>query len=503
MNENLVFEGENIGGIVGYNSKDISNSYFVGSINGTKNTGGISGLDSGNIVSSYYSNSISGLTNRNGEGKYVSELKMKSTFVDWDFDNVWNIDEEKSFPSLISFEDIVLSDEFSVSGFIKDFDGKAIDNVSIEIYSVQKDLDGNFVPDLSNKITDSVSNTEGYWTIDNLSGRVAVVPKNSAGTYFYPSFVVVNSSYSMSFKFLEFPGGEGTETSPYLIADEKQLDYMRYFVDSNKEFIAEDVYFQLTDDIDLAGVSWSPVGSSDTPFAGNFDGNGFSIYNLSYDNSSFNNFGLFGFTNSDAIIKSVALENVNISANENVGSLVGFNNGTVSDSFSSGIVQGSESVGGLIGRNNGSVSKSYYLGDVKGYVKYIDDSGSTIEKILGEQLGGFIGYNSGSIDNSFSKGFVEGKEKVGGFIGFNNGAVENSYSAVEVFGDSRLGGFVGDSISFDLVSCYYDKDLLDSSLNYNNFANGETTTNMKNETTFSGWDFTNIWIIDNNYPELR
>jgi len=54
-----------------------------------------------------------------------------------------------------------------------------------------------------------------------------------------------------------FEGGEGTETSPYLIADEKQLDYMRYFVDSNKEFIAEDVYFQLTDDIDLAGVSWS------------------------------------------------------------------------------------------------------------------------------------------------------------------------------------------------------------------------------------------------------
>ncbi|TGG88016.1 hypothetical protein E4650_06640 [Geotoga petraea] len=143
------------------------------------------------------------------------------------------------------------------------------------------------------------------------------------------------------------------------------------------------------------------------------------------------------------------------------------------------------------------------MGDVKGYVKYIEDSGSTVEKVLGEQMGGFIGYNSGVIDNSFSRGYVEGKEKIGGFVGFNNGSVENSYSAAEVFGDSRLGGFAGDSISSDLVNCYYDSDLLDSSLVYNNLAIGETTANMKNAATFSGWDFTNIWKISTGYPELR
>ncbi|TGG85775.1 GLUG motif-containing protein, partial [Geotoga petraea] len=227
-NGELVFEGENIGGIVGYNSNNISNSYFVGSINGVKNTGGIAGIDFGNIVSSYYVNSISGLTNKNGEGKYVSELKLKSTFVGWDFDNIWNISEGESFPFLRSFEDIILTDEFSVSGFVRDFEGRAIDNILIEIYSVQKNDDGNFVPDLTNKITEVFSNSEGYWSIDKLSGRIAVVPKNNEGTYFYPNFVVTNSSSNMSFKYLEFEGGEGTETSPYLISNEKQLDYMRY-----------------------------------------------------------------------------------------------------------------------------------------------------------------------------------------------------------------------------------------------------------------------------------
>jgi len=37
-----------------------------------------------------------------GTGKKTSEMYQKSTYVNWDFNNIWDIDEGKNYPYLIA-----------------------------------------------------------------------------------------------------------------------------------------------------------------------------------------------------------------------------------------------------------------------------------------------------------------------------------------------------------------------------------------------------------------
>jgi hypothetical protein len=70
----------------------------------------------------------------------------------------------------------------------------------------------------------------------------------------------------------KYSGGEGTEAEPWQISS--YMDYI-YLVktpaDHNKCFI-------VTEDIDFAGVTLSPMGTYNTPFTGVFDGNGHILH---------------------------------------------------------------------------------------------------------------------------------------------------------------------------------------------------------------------------------
>ena len=44
--------------------------------------------------------------------------------------------------------------------------------------------------------------------------------------------------------------------------------------------------YRLENDIDLSGVSWTPIGTTNVPFDGTLDGNGFTISNLSFSGDS-------------------------------------------------------------------------------------------------------------------------------------------------------------------------------------------------------------------------
>jgi hypothetical protein len=81
------------GGLVGYFSGEIINCYSTGSV--PENEGGLIGdkapLD--NPYSSYWDINTSGAeTSDGGTGKTTSQMKTQSTFVNWDFDEIWNID---------------------------------------------------------------------------------------------------------------------------------------------------------------------------------------------------------------------------------------------------------------------------------------------------------------------------------------------------------------------------------------------------------------------------
>jgi hypothetical protein len=99
------------GGLTGYNyqaSTSITNSYASGEISGSTRIGGIFGVYSNGTVKSTYYNS-EGASQAAGDGspagieaKSMSELKMKKTFADWDFDVIWEIEETSTTPFLNS-----------------------------------------------------------------------------------------------------------------------------------------------------------------------------------------------------------------------------------------------------------------------------------------------------------------------------------------------------------------------------------------------------------------
>ena len=77
-----------------------------------------------------------------------------------------------------------------------------------------------------------------------------------------------------------FGGGDGSEQNPYLIYTGAQLAYLAS--QTNNGIAYSGCYFKLMNDIDLNNINWTPIGVSGARiFSGNFDGNFFTIYNIS------------------------------------------------------------------------------------------------------------------------------------------------------------------------------------------------------------------------------
>ena len=229
--------------------------------------------------------------------------------------------------------------------------------------------------------------------------------------------------------------GSGTAENPYIITTVEQLQEMR------NDLAA---HYALGNNIDASGtVNWNggagfePVGTWDNEFTGSFDGRGYKIYDLHIDRSGTNYVGLFGCVGGVSVVENVGLESVNVVGSRYVGGLVGYNSGTVSNSYSTGSVSGNYLVGGLVGHNSYTVSDSYSTGSVTGIVN----------------VGGLVGWHVGTVSNSYSTGPVSGSSFVGGLVGHNSGGtVSDSYSTGSVVGGDggHVGGLVG--YNFGIVS---------------------------------------------------
>ncbi|MBM3316831.1 MAG: hypothetical protein FJY75_03165 [Candidatus Eisenbacteria bacterium] len=189
------------------------------------------------------------------------------------------------------------------------------------------------------------------------------------------------------------------------------------------------------------GQGWIPIGtSSANSFAGTFDGHGNAIIGI-FINRISDYQALFGYTGS-CTIRSIAVEDVDVTGANIAGSLVGLNRGDVLDARSTGTVSGGYRVGGLVGENNpGTVSAS--------------SSSATIQANDG-RIGGLVGFNvGGTVVNCFATGQVTGGWYVGGLIGRNlNGTVTQSFATGNVISTSVAGGLVGDTEGGTISNCY-------------------------------------------------
>jgi len=340
-----------------------------------------------------------------------------------------------------------------------------------------------------------------------------------------------------------YGGGTGEPNDPYRIVTAEDLnDIGRYEEDWDKHFI-------LTADIDLQGVSLSPVGNYNQRFTGDFDGNNYIIRNADVNMPSSNFVGLFGYVGSGGRIRNLGLEDVAITGENGVGGLAGANEGTLTGCYTSGSVNGTEesddvgglaglnysgsitgcystcsldrieesdNLGGLVGWNSGDVTDCYATGSINGS----DDC---------DRVGGLVGLNVGSLAGCYSTGSVRSSSRVGGLVGGNSGSITACYATGSVEGDFGVGGLVGVNLA-NIAHCYSTGkvdgveemagglfgensgaviasfwDVETSDCNFSPGGEGKTTAQMKDINTFldAGWDFVAVWWMPpGNYPHL-
>lgn len=137
----------------------------------------------------------------------------------------------------------------------------------------------------------------------------------------------------------KFAGGTGTESDPYQISNGAELAYLAQQVNSEK-IDSEDTFITLTNNIDLNNKAWTPIGNSDSVFAGTFDGNGHTISGLyinitgSYSPAKKGRLyqGLFGCVEDGTVQNLIVTGSVTIGNEKSVnvsyiGGIVGINDG--------------------------------------------------------------------------------------------------------------------------------------------------------------------------------
>jgi thioredoxin len=295
----------------------------------------------------------------------------------------------------------------------------------------------------------------------------------------------------------QYSGGTGDPNAPYQIAT--AADLIALGEDPNDY----DKHFILTADIDLSDYdgkdgrpAFQVIGDcytssngittyvKGTPFAGIFDGNGKTIFHLTSLQANGNLLGLFGGLAQGAEVKNLrVLADIDMDAMDSVvGTLAGYNGGTVTQCSSGGVVTG------------------------KGWMT----------------VGGMVGLNmAGTITDCHSDALVSGGRGVGGLVGWNchwqgdgvrlRGLVARCYSAGRVSGALYVGGLVGYN-GGETVGCFWDMQT--SGQTTSPGETGKTTAEMQTAQTFldAGWDFVgetangteDIWKIaeGTGYPRL-
>ena len=254
-----------------------------------------------------------------------------------------------------------------------------------------------------------------------------------------------------------------------------------------------------------------------TSFSGTLEGLGNTVENLTIDDTTDTDVGLFASTISGAMVRDIVLVHAVVTGDASnssvgaliggmaagsnvegasssgtitmnsafcqsctfaagVGELVGSSAGAITNSSSSANVWSAgqyDNTGGLIGTDTGTIANSFATGKVGGSddprigglvgvdnAQSTDNSYATGEvSALGTNvsMGGLAGQAAGLIEYSFATGNVLGNPTTaasGELVGIEDGTIEHSYATGDARG-GNVGGLVGDELGGTLISGSY------------------------------------------------
>ena len=224
------------------------------------------------------------------------------------------------------------------------------------------------------------------------------------------------------------PSGSGTAKAPYQITSAAELIWLRDAVNAGNT----DTCAELQTDVEYVAEVWTPIGTSEHPYTGTFNGNGHTI------RVWLDGWGqaLFGYVGADAKLTDIAVtkyQSANYSISDSAP-LALSNAGTITHCWYRGGITAEGSLGGLVYTNSGTIEACYvYTGR--------PNRGGRIEMYYGGWAGGIAYKNTGTIANSYFYGDIvqaQSGNTVRDIIGWgaiayekNSDTVSNCYYAAE------------------------------------------------------------------------
>ena len=216
--------------------------------------------------------------------------------------------------------------------------------------------------------------------------------------------------------------------------------------------------------------TWTPIGNSSNIYTGAFDGQGYTISGLYFNNTdttSGNYVGLFGYADSDSKISNVSVVDFYFNGYMYISGICGYNDGTIKGCHTKGKSVGKNYTSGVCGFNYGNISRCYNEGSVKssnnyaggissvnyGTIEYCYNTGSFIGN---GYLSGICGYNKGTISSCYNTGILDGtctSNSKGGVCGYvSNGTIDNCYNDSSINSINAVGMHIDGTVGEDVLN---------------------------------------------------
>ena len=319
----------------------------------------------------------------------------------------------------------------------------------------------------------------------------------------------------------------------YEIGNAGQLYWFANLVDEGKLAADAVLTADITVNADGEERGWNPIGSNIKKYNGTFDGQGYTVAGLYFDNDKTTGgyVGLISSLDEDGVVKNVTVADSYFCGYRYVGAVVGTNvGGIIENCHNDGttVMGGGSNIGGIVGGNSGIVTGCSNSGEISsdagnniggivgtnsGTLELCSNSGEIISDCCSDEhcVGGIAGENmDGTIRNCYNAGDISNKGAASGGIAgkADRGTIENCHNVGDVSAKKDSGAVIGKGYNNPLVgNCYYladaETDALDgtTAMDAEAFASGEVLALLNG----SNPEEEQVWHQNESdaYPKLR